>query len=1119
MRSPEELAAQLRAGSISVHDLSSKEFEDLTTYAFIKNVLQDDASRYKIVKFAQGEIDIVVEEQENQKKALLSGESRHFIECKKYNKNITLELIGKAYCAAVRYQPLTLIVVSQKRFDPQALQYAFELFRTTMEDSRYRFNTLFQRKSLEELFGLHEPAAGNQRQAAENSNVKAPLSDEQIKLLDWQVYLRSAFAETLLMAKDATTVRHVHGQPEDQVIFGLRLAPVYRDVRLALEVEFGNEVSSTVLRPATRVAQHDPSTSDSVAAAVRLSVPLRTFIEALKEKAENICIAAHVGGSTSRFPLPALPSFDLQAVQSLVPDLRRETREDILKCLNDRFPPRIILIYGPGGVGKSHLIERIAQSERASRHRKTIYCLARSGDDYHVIRRFLMTILFPFEHSNDLAGPSYNVAYEILNLNATDVSENKKRSILDFVISGQSTEIDLDFLLYVTTRLLLQQNQGVFLVIADAHHLSDRAVIVIEALLMNIAEIGWGDFQIVFEYRNQSADSVNPINSFVENVRDRFPALIMNRELEEVGYEKLRRAIKEKTDASPIVNDFATRLFETAGGNCLFIDHVIRRCVNQGKIEVSENNQWLIHDLPDLTVPAAAGPNGFLRSFLHQLAKRSGAKRGRAFSEFLALAAILDAPPSFDEFASMTGCTRQTRRWLQRIVQSEHILRMGSDTRLDWCHSFMRAAAYDAFVTTDNCSDVLEAYRDQLDTTNYASAMDCGRIAFALNDFQLAAEDFNHAFEVACRSSNFEQQRCALLNLSEVLERISGLASLTQLVEVYSNLYWSEENAGSREQATYYAERVLDLLAQVSGTDPDGISPEGHTRAEMLHHVWHLATTRPDIPRVEALAPEVIRTRKTAESFTKANDRFAILCTYVCLPNHAHTLWYLAAQRVAGVGDPDLHAVLLETLGNLYASCDPERALRLHEAAALDAHSWRQWVHNELSCLKISCQLNKGVDSARLHNLEETVNRLGMGGLVSKLHLVRGVAAGYAGSWDKAIAYFQNAERRAVLHNDRAAQADAANNLAVASTATGNADAAGPLIRRAWDVLRTAWNTRERVATVARDFAVDARKQLAFVPSANLRQGQRTRSVFTCVSPKDQRQRGHDQGELSDPAW
>ncbi|HET6991286.1 MAG TPA: hypothetical protein VFJ43_08190, partial [Bacteroidia bacterium] len=202
MNSAENLIQELLIGKKKVNDLEWEEVEDIVTYKVIEDYISEKGIAIQVVRNRQnsedrGEIDVIIRIQRNSfpvgGKQIFQKEDEYFIECKWHNKNLPLDTVAKAFCAAIRYSPVMLVLVSKYPLAPQAFDYAHYLFGKDGKGGLFR-NIYFSRTTIEDLIGL-----------TENENVVEDLVDAeaipQIKLDDWCIYENGAFSQKIVCNK------------------------------------------------------------------------------------------------------------------------------------------------------------------------------------------------------------------------------------------------------------------------------------------------------------------------------------------------------------------------------------------------------------------------------------------------------------------------------------------------------------------------------------------------------------------------------------------------------------------------------------------------------------------------------------------------------------------------------------------------------------------------------------------------------------------------------------------------------------------------------------------------------------------------------------------------------
>jgi hypothetical protein len=328
MRSPRVLEA-IRTGATSLDELTSDAFEDL-----IVEIVRTEYRRFSdsasITRDRRYDVDIVV--RDRKRGPFLSADELHFIEAKCYSKSLSLETTAKAYCAALRYRPRTLTIACKSAVQPQPLDYGRALFGDGRVTQLFILNL---RRALS--LGALEPVLGGTP-----SDVRAPL----FRLRSWQIWRHTTFTAELIATSDAS--------PSTVIAAGeatYELVIVYERLTWDSTPEFHLACEGGERLPTNKVE------SFGEVARVDLTLPLEVI-----SRCQGSTELVAVDGPRLTSETIRLPRFEVESSRSILPDLRRDISDYWGRRLTESDGPRVLLLHGEGGIGKTYLCERIAAS-------------------------------------------------------------------------------------------------------------------------------------------------------------------------------------------------------------------------------------------------------------------------------------------------------------------------------------------------------------------------------------------------------------------------------------------------------------------------------------------------------------------------------------------------------------------------------------------------------------------------------------------------------------------------------------------------------------------------------------------------------------------------------------
>jgi hypothetical protein len=1014
MHSTEAVLKSVQSGAISLDELAPDAFEDLIV-EIVRTEYGTFGESASITRDRRYDVDIVVREHKRGPFSL--NDEMHFIEAKCYRKSLSLDTAAKAYCAAIRYRPRSLTIACKTAVQPQPLDYGRALFGDGRVTQLFILN-LRRALSLEAL----DPILGESP-----GDVRAPL----FRLQSWQIWRRTTFTGELVATSEMVPSLVI---ADNEATY---------DLIMLVGKSNGNSIPEFYLscEGSKRVPPREVSSFGEVA---RIDFPLTTaMISRCSGSAELVAVdGIRLTSETIR-----LPRFEVEASRLILPDLRRDISAQWGHQLKKRNGPRVLLLHGEGGIGKTYLCERIAAALQEKTGTRCAHIAVDSATSHLTFFRLLLSILFPPDTDRSEGLVFEQEAIQSL-FHSLDSNSQTDSSVAG---NGQAalglTGIDLHAQITLVAKLIATRSSSVAIFLSNCQHLTPELILGVRALLVALDQFGWNNCRIVCEYRDQSGATNLYLQEFVEGVlADRIGNAVAF-ELEGVDATTLKKTVNALfpgSEARPVV----ASLIRKTAGNPFLLENLLQHYRDQGIIVPAKSAGYTIVDHARFSAVESHVSEGIQHlltqrlKYLDSILQESTGETDLA-SRILGLAALMG--PKVDQRVwHAVGWEESASREIERIFESHAILtRSFDDGCTRFSHDLMRAACRERLGQVPSGNQMVESALRRIEGGEPSDFELRGTLhAFLRNNLE-AMSEFNRGYELAVHGDqDFPMQKRCLSGISALYSRRRPLDDRDRLmyVEVLSNLGWAEHNSGSSIHAADIYLQALEVVEQ-AGLDSEVWAPAvtWERTAALMHALLGLSLPTLKLEKAVNWARYAIGNAQDFTRLGKILNRLIRLCNLFGYTDSGVETAKLALRFSAASSDPEVLAVLCTDIGDLYLHAEPEASKTLRDCGLTEAKERRQQLHNE-TCAAIS-DIYASSQWASEESILETwadARSVGVRNVSARLSLYRGAKALAAGSLDLGRLYFLEAGQIALLSGDLWLETLANNNLAVISSSEGD---------------------------------------------------------------------------------
>jgi tetratricopeptide (TPR) repeat protein len=1018
MRSPRAVREAIQTGAISLDDLTPDAFEDLIV-EIVRTEYGNFGEAANITRDRRYDVDIVV--REHKRGPFHPNDEMHFIEAKCYGKSLSLDTTAKAYCAAIRYRPRTLTIACKSAVQPQPLDYGRALFGDGRVTQLFILN-LRRALSLEAL----DPVLGEFP-----SDVRAPL----FRLRSWQIWKRTTFTAELIATSESapSSVMADNEATYDLIVVADRpngdSTPEFH-----LFCESGERVLPKGIESFGEVARIDLPLTSEVISQCHGSTEL-VAVDGVRQTSETI----------------QLPRFEVEASRFILPDLRREISDYWGRRLMENDGPRVLLLHGEGGIGKTYLCERIA----ASLHQKTglrcAHIAVDSATSHLTFLRLILSILFPpnIDRSEGLAFEQE--AIQSLFHSLDDDSSSESNVVGNGHAAGGLFGTDLHAQITLAAKLLATYSSSVAIFLSNCQHLTPEFILGLRAFLVALDQFGWNNCRIVCEYRDQPSATNTYLSEFVEAVLTDRIGNAAALEIKEVSTATMLKTVNALFPDSES-RSVAASLMKKTAGNPFLLENLLQHYKDKGIIVPTEPTGYRIVDHARFNVIESQVSES-VQHLLAERLKHLDSMLEDTFGEpdlasrILGLAALMGTRVD-ERVWHASGWKESVNRKMQKTFESHAILtRSLDDGSARFSHDLMRAACRERLTQISSGDRMVESALNRIDGDDPSDFVLRGTLHAFLRNEREAMSEFNRGYELAAHGNqDFSMQKRCLIGMSELYGRRPLLDDRDRLmfVEILSNLGWAEHNSGSSAHAADIYQQALDLVEQ-TGFDSEIWTPAvaWERKAALTHALLGLSLPTLQFDKVVSWARYAIRSSQDFTRLGKILNRLVRLCNLFGYTSAGAQTARLALTLSTASRDPEVLAVLCTDIGDLYLHAEPVASKALRDRGLTEAKERRQQLHNE-TCAAISdvyAHAQWAPEEPTLQTWSDA-RSVGVRNVSARLSLYRGAKACADGALDLGRLYFLEAGQIALLSGDLWLQTLANNNLAIISWSEGDEDRA-----------------------------------------------------------------------------
>lgn len=800
-----------------------------------------------------------------------------------------------------------------------------------------------------------------------------------------------------------------------------------------------------------------------ITASCRNTIELKGSIQATDLKPGQIytdwkLVLVGKGKYQQRYPLLGLPFLARGMAGPILPELRKEETATLYsRWMNSDRP--LLLVSGPGGIGKTHLCESIVYQAVAQGFRAAEVSLSSEYDPTFIIDfawcAFGSRLRHLFEGREDVA----DIFIKTQLTGSEQVFSQSELSVLvKAVANGTLESAQTETLLGNLARIIVLKNKPVLFYIRDLHKATDTVRNSLRHVIKGFESAGWGQVRIILEQRVSQRDT--PQNSEQNKLRTEPDLWLWLKHFfrkKSYSYEEMKPVPLNIISASlqSIFNCDGVKkavhlLAKKSQGNLQELSFMLQRLHDDGTIVDKlfhgvdqEQLQYIVPSLSKFRCRLAAMSTDECSSTLlrisemHENLLATGKTQG---CFWLGLMSILDMEVDAKLLASLLHLDEaaEVEPLLDFFVCAGFLARQGKG--ISFAHENIGDAARKWFTGLPmHALWLRENAVSKVLPVRFEDGFARGRIWAYLKEPQSAFRAFDAALGYSAEDF-FRQFRCHK-EIHRLLTQQDGSDEQERFFANFSRLSSSGQYVLSSEEQI---ELLEEALAYLDAMDAECTSDSryGSLRCSLHHALSCQYLSRMSMSKYFEHARKALLVAGSLHDIAKMLNRLLMACTRNGDANTGLEVGCSAlalATLIPQEQDPDLLSVNYGEFSFAVAPSYSELALWLAEAACANRRaSRRQQAHDLYVRACALAQNGKIQDSCKaLKNSWQIASASNMHSLLLGLKNCKGVLNGLEGHWGEAKSLFEQSLEEAAWLGCLSEALKAKQNLMISYTMAG----------------------------------------------------------------------------------
>ena len=938
--------------------------------------------------------------------------SAHFIECKFYRKKLSLDVIAKSLLIAIRYSPASFTIASNTPLEPQAqdyLNYVVDETPQAPEDIIIWFPLWKELKGKNPQLVKYEPSG----------SFGETYSTDSVHL-----HIKDHFRNAAVPLGQGGVFR-LHDKA--QVVFNCRLLPPPSSGKKRNFKQF-----ILTLRGNDNQVLEFPLTTPNIKDAHSNPVALNCMIPAAALKPGQIytdwtLVLIGTGKYLHRLPLVGLPFLARAVAGPVLPEMRKEETTALYSSWMNSDRP-LLLVSGPGGVGKTHLCESVTFQAAFQDFRVAEISLSSEYDPAFIVDfawcAFGSQLRRLLEGREEVADLFFQTQ---LTGSEQQLSQSDMAALVKTIVSGNLESAQTETVLGNLARFIVLKNRPMLLYIRDLHKATDTVRNSLRHVIKGFESVGWGQVRMILEQRisgkeepgnSERLDAKIDLWPWIKHFhRERcyshenmepIPIDVISASLQRTfhcdGAEKAARLLAEKSQAN--LQELSFMLQRLHDDQTLVAEYIYEADQEQLRYSVPSLSQFR-RRLADLSTDEDSSTLRRIGEVHESLLKDS--KLHGCF--WLGLISMLDMEVDSELLASLLHLdeAEEVEPLLDFFVSTGFLTRKGKS--ISFAHENIGDAAGKWFTgITLHTLWLRENATSKTRPTRFEDGFARGRIWAYLKNSESAFQAFDAALGYA--SHDFSRQFRCHQEIHRLLAKRGTGDATKRFFTNFSRLLWCAQYVLSAEEQIELLKEALVYLDSIElKRTTDDI--DASFRCSLHHTLSCQYLAIMSMTGYFEHARKALLAAESLHDIAKMLNRLLMACTQsgdADIALQAGVTALALANLLPQELDPDLLSVNCGEFSLAVASTNSELALKLAQMACSNpGASKRQQAHDQyiLACALIQNGKSKEAREA-LENSRKTATAQCMNSLLLGVRNVAGVLNALDEQWTQAEVQFNS---------------------------------------------------------------------------------------------------------------
>ena len=365
-----------------------------------------------------------------------------------------------------------------------------------------------------------------------------------------------------------------------------------------------------------------------------------------------------------------LVSIVIKAGSGFLPEIRGEDIGELVNHMGSAGDTRLVLVAGEAGVGKTHLIERVAEGLRGKAGFDVLRFTIQDTPDDHLMEAVVRNCLAPPIEKDTFNELTSKIQAELVQQEGGGTLTTDLRPIVR-VLSSMGPKV---------------------IVLRDCHHITAKLANELWMLISALDDASWGGIRLVLEYRQPDADANGALQELLHKVRLKIRKVLLEHAVVPLDKDMFfgfgRKIFAHVTD------ELLLSLFRKTGGFPLFLESYLHRLLDLKLIRRRDRGAGfeIVEPARIVTDRLSEGRLTLLEERIKIGFSRIAPDGWRQWAMMIGLIAVSDNTYGQSLIRRALGVSESDCQLLRTILRDLDIASMMPDHQIVFRHDLLRGA-------------------------------------------------------------------------------------------------------------------------------------------------------------------------------------------------------------------------------------------------------------------------------------------------------------------------------------------------------------------------------------------------------------------------------------------